>query len=214
MDSNLISLIKDRPIVIPKLLFNNYRLLGINDSEFVVIMLILYMGGKVIYNPEEFSREINMSKHEVMKIINDLMEKNILSLVVEKSNRKTCEYLSLDLLYEKLFNIVIDTDKKEETVVDNSIFSVFENEIGRPLSPMEYEQIKEWINSGNSIEIITLALKEAVINGVSSFRYIDTILNGWRKKGYKNREDVLKDKENYRSKKSKIEIFDTDWLND
>ena len=214
MDNNLISLIKDRPIVIPKILLNNYRILGINDSEFVVIMLIIYMGGKVIYNPEEFSHELNMGKHEVMKIINDLMEKNILSLVVEKSNRKTSEYLSLDLLYEKLFNIVIDVDNKEDTVIDNSIFSVFENEIGRPLSPMEYEQIKEWINSGNSIEFITLALKESVINGVSNFRYIDTILNDWRKKGYKTREDIVRDKEIYRSKKSKIEVFDTDWLND
>ena len=214
MDNNLISLIKDRPIVIPKILLNNYRRLGINDSEFVVIMLIIYMGGKVIYNPEEFSHELNMGKHEVMKIINDLMEKNILSLVVEKSNRKTSEYLSLDLLYEKLFNIVIDVDNKEDTVIDNSIFSVFENEIGRPLSPMEYEQIKEWINSGNSIEFITLALKESVINGVSNFRYIDTILNDWRKKGYKTREDIVRDKEIYRSKKSKIEVFDTDWLND
>lgn len=214
MDSNLINLIKDKPIVIPKILFNNYRLLGINDSEFIVIMLIVSLGGKVIYNPEEFSHELNMSKHEVMKIINDLMEKSILSLVVEKNNRKSYEYLSIDLLYEKLFNIVIDKTQEEDTVIDNSIFSIFENEIGRPLSPMEYEQIKEWINSGNSIELITCALKEAVINGVSNFRYIDTILNDWRKKGYKNKEDIVKDRENYRNKKSKVEIFDTDWLND
>lgn len=213
MDSNLINLIKDKPIVIPKILFNNYRLLGINDTEFIVIMLIIYLGGKVIYNPEEFSKELNMSKHEIMKIINDLMEKNILSLIVEKSNKKTYEYLSIDLLYEKLFNIVIDKHEKD-VVIDNSIFSVFENEIGRPLSPMEYEQIKEWINSGNSIEMITCALKEAVINGVSNFRYIDTILNDWRKKGYKKREDVVKDRENYRNKKSRVEVFDTDWLND
>lgn len=213
MDSNLINLIKDKPIVIPKVLFNNYRLLGINDTEFIVVMLIIYLGGKVIYNPEEFSKELNMSKHEIMKIINDLMEKNILSLIVEKSNKKTYEYLSIDLLYEKLFNIVIDKHE-DDVVIDNSIFSVFENEIGRPLSPMEYEQIKEWINSGNSIEMITCALKEAVINGVSNFRYIDTILNDWRKKGYKKREDVVKDRENYRNKKSRVEVFDTDWLND
>lgn len=213
MDSNLINLIKDKPIVIPKILFNNYRLLGINDTEFIVVMLIIYLGGKVIYNPEEFSKELNISKHEIMKIINDLMEKNILSLIVEKSNKKTYEYLSIDLLYEKLFNIVIDKHEKD-VAIDNSIFSVFENEIGRPLSPMEYEQIKEWINSDNSIEMITCALKEAVINGVSNFRYIDTILNDWRKKGYKKREDVVKDRENYRNKKSKVEVFDTDWLND
>ena len=45
-------------------------------------------------------------------------------------------------------------------------------------------------------------------------RYIDTILNDWRKKGYKNKEDVIKDREKYRSKKNKVEVYDTDWLNE
>ena len=80
---------------------------------------------------------------------------------------------------------------------------------------MEYEKIKEWITSGNSSELISCALREAVMNGISNFNYIDRILDSWKKKGYKNREDILKDKEKYQSKKSnKIDVFDTDWLND
>lgn len=212
MNDSLINLIKDKPIVVPRILFNNYRMLGINDSEFVVIMLLISLGDKVVFNPEEFSRELNMSKHEIMKIINDLIERNILSLVIEKNNRKTCEYISMDLLYEKLFNILID--KKEEVEVDSSIFSVFENELGRTLSPMEYEKIKEWITSGNSTEMITCALREAVMNGVSNFNYIDSILNNWKKKGYKKKEDIVKDREVYRNKKENLNVFDTDWLNE
>ena len=96
----------------------------------------------------------------------------------------------------------------------DSIFSVFEKELGRTLSPMEFEQIKEWITSGNSNELIICALREAVLNGVGNLRYIDSILNDWRKKGYRKQEDVKKDREIYRSKKSKVEVFDTDWLND
>ena len=213
MDNNLINLLKERPIFIPKILFKNYRLLGISDSEIIVIMLLMSYGDKVMYNPEEFSKEINFSKHEIMKIINNLMEKNIITLVVEKSNKKTCEYILLDLLYEKLFNVVIDnsSDKLEE---DTSIFSVFENELGRMLSPMEYEQIKEWITSGNSNEIIICALREAVLKGVGNLRYIDSILNDWNKKGYKKKSDIVKERENYRSKKEKVEVFDTDWLNE
>ena len=78
---------------------------------------------------------------------------------------------------------------------------------------MEYEKIKEWINSGNSNELITLALKEAVLNGVNNLNYIDSILNSWKKKGYKNASDILKEKENYRTKKEKVQVYDTDWLN-
>ena len=105
-------------------------------------------------------------------------------------------------------------DKREEKEIDISIFDTFERELGRTLSPMEYGQIQEWITSGNSQEMITYALREAVLNGVSNLRYIDSILNDWKKKGYKNKNDVLKDREMYRNKKNKVSIYDTDWLNE
>ena len=210
--NNVVNLIKDRPFIVPRILINNYKLFNITDEELIVIIVIMSYGDKVIYDPEEFAKEINGDKRNVMKIIDKLCDKHILSLVIEKNNRKTYEYISLDCLYEKLFNIVIDN--KEEQEIDNSIFSVFENELGRTLSPMEYEKIKEWVTSGNSDELITCALSEAVMNGISNFNYIDRILDSWRKKGYKNKSDVLRDKEKYRSKKEeKIDIFDTDWLN-
>lgn len=214
MDDKIIDLLKLRPIVIPRILLNNYRLLNITDSEFIVIMILLSYGDKITYNPEEFAREVGMSKHEVMSIIDSLCDKNIISLVVEKVNKKTYEYLSMELLYQKLFNIVANDEKHEKEEIDNSIFSVFEKELGRTLSPMEFEQIKEWITTGNSNELIICALREAVLNGVGNLRYIDSILNDWRKKGYKKQEDVKKDREIYRSKKSKVEVFDTDWLNE
>lgn len=214
MDDKIIDLLKLRPIVIPRILLNNYRLFNITDGEFIVIMVLLSYGDKITYNPEEFAREVRMSKHEVMSIIDSLCDKNIISLVVEKVNKKTYEYLSMELLYQKLFNIVANDDKSEKEEIDNSIFSVFEKELGRTLSPMEFEQIKEWITSGNSNELIICALREAVLNGVGNLRYIDSILNDWRKKGYRKQEDIKKDREIYRSKKSKVEVFDTDWLND
>lgn len=212
MDKKIIDLLKDRPIVVPRILMNNYKLLDISDSELIIIMVLLSFGDKIDYDPEEFSKVINGSKHEIMATINSLVEKNILSIVIEKTDKLAHEYISLDLLYEKLYNLIIDNDQEE--TIDNSIFSVFENELGRMLSPMEYEQIKEWLTSGNSVELITCALKEAVINGVSSLRYIDSILNDWKKKGYKNKKDIIKDKEAYRSKKEKVEVYDTDWLNE
>ena len=210
--NNIIDLIKDRPLFIPKILLSNYKRLEISDEELIIIIIIMNYGNKVIYDPEMFANVINGDKRKMMMLIDNLCDKNILSLIIEKNNKKTYEYISLDLLYEKLSNIVLE--KEEDTEIDNSIFSVFENELGRTLSPMEYEKIKEWITSGNTKEIITLALKEAVLNGVSNLNYIDSILNSWKKKGYKTKEDVEKEKENYRTKKEKVDVFETDWLND
>ena len=213
MNNNVLSLLKDSPIVVPRILFNNYRKLNITEEELVIVMLIISLGNKIEYNPDIFVNELGMERHKVMELISNLISKSILSLDIVKSGRKTEEYICVSLLYDKLLNIVIDT-KDEEKTIDNSIFSVFEEELGRLLSAMEIEQIKEWVSTYNNEELIRAALKEAVLNGVNSFRYIDTILNDWNKKGYKNKEDVIRDRENYRKKKKNIEIFDTDWLND
>lgn len=212
MDNKILNLLQDRPIVIPRILFNNYRMLNILEEELIVIMLIISLGNKIEYNPDIFVQELNMEKHKVMEIINNLISKNLLSLEMVKNGRITSEYISLSLLYDKLLNIVIDNGNDKE--IDGSIFSVFENELGRLLSPMEIEQIKEWVNTYRNEELIKIALKEAVINGVNNLRYIDTILNEWNKKGYKNKEDIVKDRSNYRNKKSNIDAFDMDWLND
>ena len=207
----VINLIKERPVFIPRILLNNYKLLNITEEELIVIMVIMSYGDKVSYNPEEFAKEINASRQNVMKIINNLCDKNILTIDMEKKNYKSHEYISLDLLYEKLANLISAVEERE---IDTSIFAIFENELGRTLSPMEYEKIKEWITSGNSDELIAAALKEAVMNGINNFNYIDRILDSWKKKGYKNKNDIVRDKEKYHSKKEKVEIYDADWLNE
>lgn len=212
MNNNVLNLLQDRPIVVPRILFNNYRKLNINEEELIIIMLIISLGNKIEYNPDIFVKELNIDRRKVMMIINSLKEKNILDLEMVKNGRVTSEYISLSLLYDKLHNIVIEKNE-EEVIIDNSIFSVFEEELGRTLSPMEYEHIKDWVTNIKSEELIRAALKEAVMNGVSNFRYIDTILNEWIKKGYKSNEDILRDREMYRKSKKSIETFDMDWLN-
>jgi len=67
---------------------------------------------------------------------------------------------------------------KETPAAD--IFTVFEQEFARPLTPMECETISQWLDRDRyPEELILLALKEAVFAGVVHFRYIDRILLEW-----------------------------------
>ena len=66
MEDNLINLLKDKPLVLPKIFLSNYRKLNITDSELIIIMILYNNGNKIVYNPEEFAKCINSSKHEVM----------------------------------------------------------------------------------------------------------------------------------------------------
>ena len=136
----------------------------------------------------------------------------------EKDDKgKRAEYISLDLMYKKIINIIIG--KKEESsssVFDNGdIFATFEKEFGRTISSMECQIIKGWIDDNFSHELIMEALKEAVYNGATSLKYIETILYSWRKKGYKTKKEVIDAKAKYHeSKKEEKDIFYYDWLND
>ena len=214
MDEKIISLMTERPVIIPRMIFNNYKRLNITEEELVIFIFIIDLGNKIRYNPDIFVNELKIEKFKVMELINSLYEKKLINIVVEKNEfNKTEEYILLDLLYNKILNLFKET---KDTNVDNTdIFSIFESEFGRTLSPMEYEIIKGWVSETFSYDLIVEALKEAVYNQVTNLNYIDKILYEWKKKGIKTKEDIIKDKNNYRSNKPKpSEVFDYNWLED
>lgn len=206
--NNVIEVLKSKTYEIKEEILFNYKKLNITDSEFIV--LIYLINSSNIYNPKQISEDLNIELNNVLETVNSLCEKNIIEIKMEKKNNVRTEIINLDMLYEK---IALSLDTKEEDNNSN-IFSLFEKEFGRTLSPMEYEIINAWFDSGYSEELITLALKEATYNGVSNLRYIDKIIYEWGKKGIKTKEDVEKDRKKFKSNSKKKELFDYDWLND
>ena len=149
-----------------------------------------------------------MEQNEVLEIINSLIEKQYISIEMNKSNGIIEEYISLDLFFKKINACLIENDTNDNS---SDIYSKFEKEFGRTLSPVEYETISKWIENNIPLNLIEAALKEAILNGVNSIRYIDKILFEWNKKGYKDSTDIIRknNKEEYIE-----EIYDYDWLNE
>lgn len=214
MENNVRKILMDRPLVIPRIIINNYKKLNITEEELIILIFIIDYGVDLEYNPSIFVQELNIDKYKVLELINSLKEKNILAILIKKENKKvSSEYISLQPLYDKIMNIVMD-NKEKQIEIDENIYSIFENELGRTLSPLEYEKIKEMVTSYGQ-ELVVEALKEAVYNRANNLRYIETILSEWNKKGYKSKADILKDRENYRKKKTdNIKLPDIDWLNE
>ena len=149
-------LLKDRPIVLPRYLFNYYLRLGITAEELIILIFIIDKGDKTEYNPEALSNALGMDKFKIMEILNNLNEKKIISISIEKnSDGKREEYISLDLLYNKIINLLTSKGDEKEKNLDNSdIFSVFESEFGRTISSMECQIIKGWIDDNFTHELI------------------------------------------------------------
>ena len=214
MNEVVTNILKEQPIIIPKVLLKYYTKLNITEEELIILICIINKGDKIVYDPGLFTEEIGMKPYKAMQILNDLSEKAILEIKVENNpSGKKEEYIYLDLLYNNLFNIIID--KNHEATINTDLFTLFETELGRTISPMEVEIIKEWLHDGNSEELIKEALKEAIYNNARNLKYIDRILFNWRTKGIKTKKDILEEKKNYRKTiKPKEPIYDYNWLED
>ncbi len=192
---DLRKLYKQKSYVINPLVLKNIKSLDLSLNEFLLI--IYFLNGELSLDLEKIKEALNLTDEEILNTYSNLLTKGYIETTLNKENGKVTEIISLDMLYDKL----ILTSQKENKTEQTDIFSQFENEFGRSLSPIEYETINKWIEKNVSEEIILSALKEAVMCGATNLRYIDKIIYDWTKKG--NIKDY---EEDYK------EIPDIDWL--
>ncbi len=193
--SDLKKLFKQKNFQINPLILKNLKNLGLSLNEF--LLLLYFINEEPSLDLIKIKDILGFNDEEILNIYSDLLNKGLIEVIVEKVDNKVSETISLELFYDKL---VLNGYKVEDNSTD--VFSKFEREFGRTLSPIEYERINSWIGSGVSNEMIVNALNEAVINGSPNVRYIDRIIYEWSKKNSKS------DQEEYK------ELFDYDWLGD
>ncbi len=198
----------NKDLIIPNYFVKYLSKLEITSTELIVLLYFLNNKESLSFNLEKISKDLYMDENIILDTINNLIEKDYISIEMNNDNGVISEFISLDLFYSKISSFI---QENNESINSTDIYSQFESEFGRTLSPIEYETINKWIESNISEDLIKKALKEAVLNGVNSIRYIDKILFEWSKKGYKNTSDIdnKKEKDNYVE-----EIYDYDWLNE
>ncbi|WP_226666832.1 DnaD domain-containing protein [Metabacillus litoralis] len=177
-------------VSVPVILFNYYAKLGINEEEFMVLLQVLKFkqSGNQFPTPTEISEHMSISTSACTSILRSLIQKGFLMIEESEENRLLCEFYSLKPLWDKLYTFLMkenqDKVQEQSKEEDMSLYSVFENEFGRPLSPFECESLAIWIDQDDyDPVIIKAALREAVMSGKINFRYIDRILFEWKKNG-------------------------------
>ncbi len=214
----LLDIIKSDNITIPIYIYKQFPKLDIDLETFIFLMYLYSKGNNQVFDINGLSEELSKDIKTIMMYIATLQDKKLIDIKVVKNDKNIMEeYISLDMFYEKIALLSLETiNKKEED--DSNIFQLLEREIGKQLSTIEIEIVKAWKETGYSDEIIKEAIKEAVLNGVANLRYIDKILYEWAKKGIKTHEDVEKNRKEFRNKEKekpkKIDLFDYDWMDD
>lgn len=193
-------------VQIPYVLLQHYHKLQLTEAE-VLLLVQLLAFRQVEHNDfptlDQLMKRMGMTDEALGKMLQKLMQAGWISIEsgsCEQSDvqyeryqftglyRKLAEHLAAERrteLEEELFSSSFDPESQR------NLFTIFEREFGRPLSPMELETISGWLDQDkHPEELILMALKESVFAGKLYFRYIDRILLDWSRNRVRNAEDA------------------------
>lgn len=191
---------------VPYHLLCNYHRLKLNDTD--VMLLIQLIGfkqqeGKDFPTIEELQGRLGTTPELVIESLQKLLKNGFINIDEEIDEQTGIQYERYNLsgIWEKLTTLLAEQFWVECQQLNQasslpdleqpSLFHIFEQEFGRPLSPMECETISGWIDQDHYPEqLILLALKEAVFAGKVHFRYVDRILLEWGRNQVRSLEDA------------------------
>lgn len=214
---NINQILKASNLSINELLIQNMDK-DLTLKDFLVFLKLLNTSCEC-FDCSKIAKTLGLTEEDVMTSFNNLIIKGIIEYKPVKENGKIKEVISLDKFYN---NVALKLNNQSKLDISNNIYDIFQKELVRSLSPTEYEYINNWLEKGLTEDLIIGALKEAVLSGVKSFRYIDRVLFDWQEKGYRSMNDVEISKKKNTKAPEKInqdnnsneEYFDYDWLND
>ncbi len=163
-------------------LLENYKKLGITETELAVIFMIQHLlkQGNTLITQELLALKMTLSIQDIDQVLSHLLSKRLIEFESDNGEmRTTLKPLELRLYRE--FEVAL-LKRREESLEKGfdaqvqNIYGVFEKEFGRTLSPAEFQKIREWISLGYEEDMIIDALHEALDANKKSIRSIDKIL--------------------------------------
>lgn len=195
---------------VPYWLLKYYAELGMNELDVMLIIHVMAFKqkeGKDFPTLEELQSRMSVPQEKVIAALQRLMKGGMLAIDEEADpvtgvhgEKYNWRPLMERLAVCRLEELQRDADVQPEQQERSDIFSIFENEFGRPLTPMELESITNWLDrDGYPEELILAGLKEAVFAGKVHFRYIDRILLEWSRNRIKTVEQAKEYAQRFRS---------------
>ncbi|WP_342042783.1 DnaD domain-containing protein [Bacillus sp. OTU2372] len=210
MKSNIVAWLQEGNITIPTMLFSEYRNLNLNETELVLLLNIITFieKGNEFPTPEELSSRMTVSIADCHDMLRRLIQRGFIEIMDQYSNEGIrFEKYSVKPLWERLVDQFLlnsqVTRQLEQKTEETDVYTCFEKEFGRPLSPFECESLGMWMDDDHHDPIIIkAALREAVMSGKLNFRYIDRILFEWKKNGIKTIEQAKNHGRKFRQKQT------------
>jgi len=196
-------------VAVPSLLLRFYKKMGLTEPE---VMLLLHLLRLRIEERELFPSEIQLGEYlsggadQATRDLASLSEKQVLTVTqyYQEGKQAVVQGYDFEPLFEKLSELwalaKLEEIEKAQQLLDKPaegesdpelarLYQLFASEFGRPLSPIEVEQIRRW-HSEMDGALIQEALRRAVLMGKHNFKYIDSILLEWQKNNIRTLDEV------------------------
>lgn len=204
----LVHILQEGSISIPTILLKEYKRIGLKEEEVMLLLQIIhYQEKEQVEFPtsQQLQERMNYSSEEVMFMIEKLVNGGYLKIEVVEENGIHAERYSTEPLFHQLVTSFLENEQKSrEKQIDQAyqnIFSLFEQEMGRPLSSFECEQLGKWLDEDEyPEELIVAALREAVFCNKVNIRYIDRILLEWQRNNVSTPDEAIEYSRKFRKK--------------
>lgn len=201
--------------------------LGLDKSEVEELLTRMEQVHQVIFYAGETKEILIKNWHKYNWTKSEKLLKKVESLTKYIKSKKLRSYME-EILKKYMVSIgypytmdtsvsvtVSDTDinnkNNNNNNIFNNIFSTIEKNFGRTIAPLEVDVIKSWIADSISEELIVYAIQISVCNNACSVKYIDAILQTWKREKITTIVQAKKEQENFKEKKNKIENL-PDWF--
>ncbi|WP_248925481.1 DnaD domain protein [Paenibacillus hamazuiensis] len=206
--------IREGSVQIPYLLLKTYARLKLTETDAMLLIHVMAFGEKEkaeFPTLEDIQARMSVGQESVIASLQRLLKGGFITIDqdVDAQTGVQFERYNFTPLYEKMAACWADDYRKRqaETAASllqdegSNVFTIFENEFGRPLTPMEMETITTWLDKDRyKEELILAALKEAVFAGKVHFKYIDRILLDWSRNRVANVKQAKEYAQKFRTK--------------
>ncbi|MBF8807990.1 MAG: DnaD domain protein [Enterococcus lacertideformus] len=197
---NLENYLKSGQTIISNLLLKNYHRIGLKSEEFLFILQLhmAQLEGDSFPDLQTIAMNMGVKQERIYEILNRLMSTGFIKIDTATISGKKVDRYNLYPIYDILEKFLDSKNQKQEELSQKqevqSVYRLFEQEFGRPLSAIEFQRIGQWLEEDHyQPEILKLALREAVLNQAYSFNYVDRILLSWERKNLKTKQQVEED---------------------
>lgn len=202
---------------IPKLVMQDKRLHIISKAIYAYFKSFAGSGESCFPSREKMCDDLNISKDTLSKYIKPLCDYRYISIEQAREKGKFSHNIytihdsildNEDIVYENIGygtldtnnnNILNNNNNKNYSISSSSnIYNYIEENFGRTLYPIEYELIGLWEDN----DLTRHAIKQAVLNGVNSVKYIDRILQSYKAKDITTVEQAVREEERFNNQKN------------